>query len=475
MTATVSAQTPERSADAFTPIEVRNPANNELIDRVPNASVADCLGAVDLAAASLPEWSATAPRVRAELLRKSFEALTERREELAELIVRENGKAFAEALAEADYAAEFFRWFAEEAVRVTGDYRLSPAGDKQIVVTDEPVGVVLLVTPWNFPAAMAARKLAPALAAGCTAVVKPAAETPLSTYFIVDVMRACGLPEEVVKVVLPDPPGEAVSAMLRHRAIRKLSFTGSTEVGRILMREASENIVGAALELGGNAPLIVLEGADLEEALAGAFAAKMRNGGSACTAANRLYVHRSLAREFAERFAAMMEHVQTGPGSDRANELGALVSLKERDKVAALVGTAISEGARLLTGGSSIEPGAFYQPTVLTGVEHGSSITRTEIFGPVAAIIEFDTLDEVVAMANDTDHGLVAYVFGELASVLRVAKRLETGMVAVNRGTIGDPAAPFGGVKHSGLGREGGFEGIREFLEPKFLAMPAFS
>jgi succinate-semialdehyde dehydrogenase/glutarate-semialdehyde dehydrogenase len=452
---------------------VTDPADGSTIADFAIASEADCIAAVDAAEKALPGWAATAPRVRGEILRKAFEILTAEKETFAEIMVRENGKSWTDAMAEAGYATEFFRWFSEEAVRIPGEYGLSPAGDKRIFITHQPIGVALLITPWNFPAAMATRKLAPALAAGCTTVLKPASETPLTAAYMVDVLTRAGLPAGVVNLVTPVPTGPAVAAMMKHPAVRKLSFTGSTEVGRVLLAQASESIMNTSMELGGNAPLLVLPGADLDVAIEGTMLAKMRNGGSACTAANRLYVHSSLHDEFVKRLTAKLKEYKTGSGLEHDNNLGALVSLKERDKVAELVDAAVGEGATVQLGGAKIDPGAFYPPTVLTDVAHGSTINQTEIFGPVSAIVKFDDIDDAVRMANDTIYGLIAYVFGEEALALRVAGRIDAGMVAVNRGVISDPAAPFGGMKQSGLGREGSSEGILEFLEVKYIGVSA--
>jgi succinate-semialdehyde dehydrogenase/glutarate-semialdehyde dehydrogenase len=431
------------------------------------------MDAVDAAAAAQQTWAATAPRDRGELLRGAYEILTAEVETFAEIMVRENGKSWADAIGEAHYAKEFFRWFAEEAVRVPGEYRLSPAGDKRIVVDRQPIGVSLLITPWNFPAAMATRKLAPALAAGCTTILKPARETPLTAAYIVEVLRRAGVPRGVVNLVTPVPTGPPVRRMIDRPEVRKLSFTGSTEVGRELLRACADSVVSTSMELGGNAPLIVLPGADLDATVAGALLAKMRNGGSACTAANRFYVHTSLHDDFVARMDAALAGMTVGPGLDRSNDLGALVSVPERDKVAALVETAVADGAKLLRGGNASGDGAFYDPTLLTEVKHGSTINTTEIFGPVTAVVRFDDVDDAVRMANDTVYGLMAYVFGEEREAVAVARRLEVGMVAVNRGVVSDPAAPFGGVKQSGLGREGGSEGILEFLEEKYIALTA--
>jgi len=452
---------------------VVDPASGETIANFAIATDSDCTSAVEAAASAAEGWAQTAPRVRAEILRTTFEILTSERDLLAEIIVRENGKSWPDAIAEAGYATEFFRWFAEEAVRIPGEFRLSPAGDKRILVTHQPVGVALLITPWNFPAAMATRKLAPALAAGCTTVLKPARETPLTAAYIVDVLRRAGIPDGVVNLVTPVPTGPAVARMIHHPAVRKLSFTGSTEVGRILLGEAAETVVSTSMELGGNAPFLVLPGADVDLAAQGAFAAKMRNGGSACTSANRFYVHAEVHDEFVAKLAARLTDVRTGPGLEKENTLGALVSREERDKVADLVRTAVREGAELVLGGAPSEAGAFYPATLVTGVTHGDTINRTEIFGPVTAIVRVDDIDEMIRMANDTIYGLIGYVFGEESVALRAALRLDVGMVGVNRGVISDPAAPFGGTKQSGLGREGSSEGIMEYLEEKYIAIDA--
>ena len=462
-----------RAGEGDARFDVVDPADLSTIARFAIASEQDCMDAVDAAAAAQEAWAATPPRERGELLRAAYEILTDEVEEFAELMVRENGKSWSDAMGEAGYAKEFFRWFAEEAVRVPGDYRLSPAGDKRIVVDRQPIGVSLLITPWNFPAAMATRKLAPALAAGCTTILKPARETPLTAAYVVEVLRRAGVPDGVVNLVTPVPTGPLVKRMLDRPEVRKLSFTGSTEVGRELLHACADTVVSASMELGGNAPLLVLPGADLDVTVEGAVLAKMRNGGSACTAANRFYVHSSLHDEFVARMDTALAGFTTGPGLDRSNTLGALVSVAERDKVAALVETAVSGGATVVRGGNSSADGAFYDATLLTGVEHGSAITETEIFGPVTTVVPFDDVDDAVRMANDTVYGLMAYVFGEEREAMAVARRLEAGMVAVNRGVVSDPAAPFGGVKQSGLGREGSSEGILEFLEEKYIALTA--
>ncbi|BDO42722.1 NAD-dependent succinate-semialdehyde dehydrogenase [Cellulomonas sp. NTE-D12] len=461
---------PGSEGDRF---DVVDPSDLSVLARFAVATEADCMAAVDAAAAARESWAATAPRARGELLRAAYEVLTDEVELFAEIMVRENGKSWSDAMGEAGYAKEFFRWFAEEAVRIPGDYRLSPSGDKRIVVDRRPIGVSLLVTPWNFPAAMATRKLGPALAAGCTTILKPARETPLTAAYVVDVLRRVGVPKGVVNLVTPVPTGPLVAAMLARPEVRKLSFTGSTEVGRALLHACADRVVSASMELGGNAPVVVLPGADLDVAVAGSLQAKMRNGGSACTAANRFYVHDSLHDDFVERVSAELAAYRVGSGLDRGNDLGALVSVAERDKVASLVDSAVAEGATVVTGGSAPQGGAFYAPTLLTGVRHGSAITTQEIFGPVTSVVRYHDVDEAVRMANDTEYGLMAYVFGEERDAVAVARRLESGMVAVNRGVVSDPAAPFGGVKQSGLGREGSSEGILEYLEEQYIALTA--
>jgi len=450
---------------------VIDPSDGSTVAEFAGASDADCLAAIEAAERAFPAWAATPARQRGEILRKAFEILTAEKDELTETIVRENGKAWADAAAEAGYAIEFFRWFSEEAVRIPGDFRRAPAGDKDILVTNDPIGVSLLITPWNFPAAMATRKLGPALAAGCTTILKPARETPLTASYIVDALARAGVPAGVVNLVTPVRTGPAIEKMLHHPAVRKLSFTGSTEVGRVLLREASDQVISCSMELGGNAPFVILPGADLDAAVEGALVAKMRNGGSACTAANRFYVHSSLHDAFVEKMGAALSGFTMGPGLDRDNKLGALVSVGERDKVAELVDSARAEGAQVVVGGEPSAEGAFYPATLVTGVAHGSAINATEIFGPVTAVVKFDDVDEAVRMANDTIFGLISYVYGETGQAVKVARRLESGMVAVNRGVVSDPAAPFGGMKQSGIGREGAEEGIREFLEMKYIGV----
>ena len=370
------------------------------------------------------------------------------------------------------YAAEFFRWFAEEAVRTPGDFRKSPSGDKRILVTHQPIGVSLLITPWNFPAAMATRKIGPAIAAGCTMILKPATETPLTALAIADILQRAGVPKGVLNVILPEKTGPAISAMLHDPRLKNLSFTGSTPVGRVLLREASDRVIRCSMELGGNAPFVVLDDANIDEAVKGLMLAKMRNGGAACTAANRVYVQRPIAAEFTKKFSAAMSAFVMGRGRDEGIQLGASVSINERDKIAELVDESVASGGKVIVGGALPDgPGAFYPATVIE-VASDNPILNHEVFGPVAPVVTFDTDEEAITLANSTDYGLISYVYSEdLKRALRMAEAIESGMVAINRGVISDPAAPFGGVKQSGLGREGGFDGIHEFLETKYIGV----
>jgi succinate-semialdehyde dehydrogenase/glutarate-semialdehyde dehydrogenase len=454
-------------------IAVTDPATGDLLTSVADGTVEDGIAAVEAAAAALPAWSATAPRKRSEILRRAFELMTERVEDLAQLIVLENGKALPDARGEVTYAAEFFRWFSEEAVRGTGDVQTAPGGANRILVIRQPIGVSVLVTPWNFPAAMATRKIGPALAAGCTVILKPASETPLTALAIGAIMIEAGVPAGVVNVLPSRRSGPVVSAMLHDDRVRKLSFTGSTEVGQRLLREAADCVVSCSMELGGNAPFLVFDDADIEAAVAGAMLAKMRNGGEACTAANRFFVQRGIAPEFTKRFAAAMNALHMGPGLGDDVQLGPLVNESGREKVEELVADALQRGATLVTGGARGEDeGWYYQATVLTDVAPDSAILAEEIFGPVAPIVTFDTEAEAVALGNKTEYGLVAYVYtADIARGLRVSEALEFGMIGLNRALVSDPAAPFGGVKQSGLGREGGHDGLLEFMESKYIAV----
>jgi len=455
------------------PIPVLDPSTGLAISAVADASVDQALLAVEAAHAAGPGWAATAPRKRSEVLRRCYELMIERRQALAELISLENGKALGDAQGEVAYAAEFFRWFSEEAVRLTGEISSAPSGANRIVVQHQPIGVAVLVTPWNFPAAMATRKIAPALAAGCTCVLKPATETPLTAYALAEIYAEAGVPDGVVNVVTTRHSGATVSAMLHDARVRKLSFTGSTEVGRKLLREAADTIVSCSMELGGNAPFIVFDDADLDAAIEGAMVAKMRNGGEACTAANRFYVQKEIAGAFAEKLATRMGSLKVGPGYEDATQCGPLINRDAVDRVTGLVEDAVRRGARVLTGDRGMDrTGFFFAPTVIADVPADAVIMREEIFGPVAALTTFETEDEVVAAANDTEYGLISYVYTrDLARGMRVSERLESGMIALNRGLASDPAAPFGGVKQSGLGREGAHHGILEFCEPKYIAV----
>jgi succinate-semialdehyde dehydrogenase/glutarate-semialdehyde dehydrogenase len=453
-------------------LDVHDPSTGERIASVASATVDDGIAAVAAAAEALRSWGDTAPRKRAEILVRAFEIMTARTDEIAELIVRENGKTFADAKGETAYAAEFFRWYAEEAVRSLGTVVTAPSGDKKILVLHQPVGVAVLVTPWNFPAAMATRKIAPALAAGCTVILKPASETPLTALLVAQILEEAGVPPGVVNVLPSRSAGAIVSAMLHDPRVRKISFTGSTEVGRILLREAADNVVNTSMELGGNAPFIVFDDADLDAAIEGAMVAKMRNGGEACTAANRFYVQRGIAEAFTARLVERMDALKVGAGLETDTELGPLVSAQALTDVTKLVDDAVSAGAQVATGGAPIEGrGHYYAATVLTDIAPGSEILQREIFGPVAPVVVFDGEDEVIRLANDTEYGLVAYLYtSDLATGLRVTERLEAGMVGLNRGLVSDPAAPFGGVKQSGIGREGGHEGMLDYIEQKYVA-----
>ncbi|HXF20792.1 MAG TPA: NAD-dependent succinate-semialdehyde dehydrogenase [Streptosporangiaceae bacterium] len=454
-------------------IAVTDPATEETIAEVADGTVEDALDAVGAAHAALPGWAATAPRQRGECLRRAWALMIERSEALARLMVLENGKALPDARAEATYAAEFFRWYAEEAVRLDGALVTAPAGTNRILVTRQPVGVSVLITPWNFPAAMATRKIGPALAAGCTVVLKPARETPLTALAVADILREAGVPDGVVNVITTSSSGRFSQAVLADPRVRKLSFTGSTEVGRVLLKTAADTVTNCSMELGGNAPFLIFEDADIKAALDGAFLAKMRNGGEACTAANRFYVHEAVADEFTAAFAARLGALKVGPGLDDGTELGPLVNEDTRSKVASLVDEATTAGGRVLTGGITPDRrGYFYSPTVLDNVPPDAQILDQEIFGPVAPIVRFSAEQDAIDWANDTEYGLVSYVYtGDLRRSLRVAEALEAGMVGINRGVVSDPAAPFGGVKQSGIGREGGHDGLLEFTETKYIAV----
>jgi succinate-semialdehyde dehydrogenase/glutarate-semialdehyde dehydrogenase len=451
---------------------VFDPATLDVLAEIGDASVSDGLDAVTAAHDAFQTWSVTPARVRAEILRRAFEIMTAEAETCARLIALENGKAWRDAVGETTYAAEFFRWFSEEAARIEGGFRYSPARDKTIITDHRPMGVAYMITPWNFPAAMATRKLAPALAAGCTAVLKPASETPLTALWIAEVLQRAGAPAGVVNVVTTTRTNDVSQAILADPRIATLSFTGSTYVGKLLLAQTAQRVLPSSMELGGNAPFLVLEGADVESAVAGAMIAKMRNGGAACTAANRFYVHESLASEFADRLQSAMAALRIGPGIEPENDLGAMVSVKERDKILELLASAADEGLSIAPVTSAPDKGAFVAPYVVRDVRHGSTLTANEIFGPVAPIVTFSDVDEGIRMANDTEYGLISYVYAaDPGTGVKVARRMESGMVSVNRGIASDPAAPFGGMKESGLGREGGFAGIHEFLETQYFAV----
>jgi succinate-semialdehyde dehydrogenase / glutarate-semialdehyde dehydrogenase len=462
-----------RKAAGGATFAVENPATHEVIAEVADGGRDDALEAIEAAGRAQAEWSKSTPRERADILRRAFDLVTANADRLAAIMTAEMGKPLADAAGEVAYGAAFLQWFAEEAIRIGGDHTTSVDGATRILVSKEPVGPCVLVTPWNFPLAMGTRKIAPAIAAGCTMVFKPADLTPLTSLALVEIFQQAGLPDGVLNVVTTSNAASVVEPWMTSGIARKVSFTGSTGVGKILLRQAAENVMRSSMELGGNAPFIVLSDADVERAVDGAMQAKMRNMGEACTAANRIFVHRSLAEEFAEKLAKRMSELQVGDGASTGTEVGPLINQAAVDKVAGLVDDAVGKGARVLTGGSRPQgPGYFYTPTVLVDVPLDAELMRTEIFGPVAAITPFDTEDEVVQLANGTDSGLVGYVFTEsVDKAMRFASALEVGMVGLNTGLVSNPAAPFGGVKQSGLGREGGKVGIDEFLEYKYTAL----
>jgi succinate-semialdehyde dehydrogenase/glutarate-semialdehyde dehydrogenase len=461
---------PAREGRTF---DVADPSTGQVLCSVPDAGPDDGLAALAAAARVQDDWAATAPRERSEILRRGYELILERQDDLALLMTLEMGKPLPEARGEVVYAAEFLRWFSEEAVRVDGGYAVAPNGRGRFVLMRQPVGPCLLITPWNFPMAMGTRKIGPAVAAGCTMVVKPAEQTPLSMLALAEILVEAGLPSGVLNVVTTDRAAEVMEPLIHDRRARKLSFTGSTAVGRTLIAQSAEQVLRVSMELGGNAPLLVFDDADLDAAVEGAMLAKMRNIGEACTAANRFLVHRSLADAFADRLAARMTALRVGRGVEEGVDVGPLVDEQAREKVASLVQDAVSRGARVVAGGGPLDgPGYFYSPTVLRDVPPAARMAHEEIFGPVAPVSVFDEEEQALAMANDTDYGLVAYVYTQdLDRAFRVAERLQTGMVGLNQGIVSNPAAPFGGVKHSGIGREGGRLGIEEFLETKYVAL----
>jgi succinate-semialdehyde dehydrogenase / glutarate-semialdehyde dehydrogenase len=452
---------------------VDDPSTGRTLADVADASPADGLRALDAAEKAQPSWAAVPPRERSDILRRAHDIILERQEDLALLMTLEMGKPLSEARGEVAYAAGFFRWFSEEAVRIDGGYATAPDGQSRLLVMKQPVGPCVLITPWNFPIAMGTRKIGPAVAAGCTMVVKPAEQTPLSMLALAAIMKEAGLPDGVLNLVTTTDPASVMEPIIRDGRARKLSFTGSTAVGRKLLEQCADKVMRTSLELGGNAPFLVFEDADLDAAVEGAMLAKMRNIGEACTAANRFYVHSSVAEEFSRRLAERMSALPIGRGVEDGVVVGPLIDADARDKVDALVADAVERGARVLTGGDPLDrEGYFYPPTVLSGVPHDARMRHEEIFGPVAPITTFETEEEAVTAANDTEYGLVSYIFTrDFDRALRLSERIETGMVGLNQGIVSNPAAPFGGMKQSGLGREGGHLGIDEFLEIKYVAV----
>lgn len=452
--------------------EVLNPADESVLAEVASGTVEDALACLDAAEEAFTDWAARPPRNRGDVLRRAYDLYMERIEDIARLITLENGKAGADAMGEANYAGEFFRWYAEEAVRSEGHLGHAPASGARVLVHQKPAGISVLVTPWNYPAAMGTRKIGPALAAGCPVIVKPASETPLTMLALADILAEAGVPPGIVNVLPSRSSGAVVGAMLADPRVRVVSFTGSTEVGRKLLRAAADTVVKPAMELGGNAPFIVCKDADLEAAADGLMVAKMRNLGEACTAANRIYVHEDVEHEFTERFTAKMAALKVGNGLESDIDVGPLVNAETRDKVDHFVRDAVEKGAEVKLGGTRPNgPGFYYPPTVLTRVPDSAECLRDEIFGPVAAIQTFGDDDDIVARANDTEYGLVAYIYsGDMRRGLALSEKLEFGMIGLNRGLVSDPSAPFGGVKQSGLGREGGKEGLHEFQETQYIS-----
>jgi succinate-semialdehyde dehydrogenase/glutarate-semialdehyde dehydrogenase len=452
---------------------VQDPGNEQQLCEVADAQDADAREAVEAAVAAQDEWAGTPPRERGEILRRAWQLMTDRADDIARLMTLEMGKSIAESKAEVTYAAEFFRWFSEEAVRIDGRYGRNPAGAGRMLVSKHPVGPCVLITPWNFPLAMGTRKLGPAIAAGCTMIVKPAQLTPLSMLNLAALLKEAGLPDGVLSVLPTTSASRVVSPALEDPRIRKMSFTGSTEVGRKLVEQCAPNLQRMSMELGGNAPFLVFEDASVDDAVAGAVTAKMRNNGESCVAANRFHVHSSIAGEFVRRLTEEMSALKVGHGTEDGVKVGPLISADQRDKVIELVDDALSRGAHATTGGKPLDGnGFFYAPTVLTDVPPDARILHEEVFGPVAPVTTFDTEDEAVRLADDTEFGLVAYLFTrDLDRAIRVGERVSTGMVGINTGLVSNAAAPFGGVKQSGFGREGGNEGIEEYLDVKYMAL----
>ncbi len=463
-----------RDASGGKTLVVRDPATGNVIAEIADASAEDAAAALDAAVAVQAEWAESAPRERSNILRKAFDILQERADEFALLMSLEMGKPLAEARGEVTYGGEFLRWFSEEAVRISGRFGQNPEGTGQMVISQRPVGPCFLITPWNFPLAMATRKIAPAIAAGCTSVVKPAELTPLTTLLFVSVLEEAGLPAGVVNVITTSSSSTVSAPIIADPRLRKLSFTGSTPVGQKLISQAAEGVLRVSMELGGNAPFVVFEDADLDKAVDGALIAKFRNIGQACTAANRFIVHESVADAFVEKVTARVKAMKVGRGTEDGVEIGPLIDDRAVEKTGELVNDAVGRGATVAAGGSAIEgAGSFFEPTVLSGVPAGSDILREEIFGPVLAVTTFADEDEAVRLANDTEYGLVSYVFTQdLARGMRMIDRLETGMMGLNAGVVSNAAAPFGGLKMSGIGREGGAEGIHEYLSTKYTLIP---
>ena len=462
-----------RPAATGATFSVEDPSTGQVLTEVADATSADALQALDAAVKAQPGWAAVAPRERSEILRRAYDLLLGRQEDLALVMTLEMGKPLTEARGEIAYAAEFLRWFSEEAVRIDGGYAVAPNGQGRFLVMRQPVGPCLLITPWNFPMAMGTRKIGPAVAAGCTMVIKPAEQTPLSMLALAGILQEAGLPDGVLNLVTTSDPGSVMEPMIRDGRARKLSFTGSTAVGRKLLEQCADHVMRTSMELGGNAPFLVFEDADLDAAVDGAMLAKMRNTGEACTAANRFYVHSTVVEEFARRLGERMAALPVGRGVEEGVVVGPLIDGDARQKVSGLVDDAVRRGAEIVVGGGPVDSdGYFFEPTVLTGVPADAQMRHEEIFGPVAPISSFESEEEAVSAANDTEYGLVAYVFTrDLDRAIRVSEQLETGMVGLNQGIVSNPAAPFGGVKHSGLGREGGHVGIEEFLETKYVAL----
>jgi succinate-semialdehyde dehydrogenase/glutarate-semialdehyde dehydrogenase len=462
-----------RDASGGVTLPVEDPSTAEALCEVADATPEDAVSALDAASEAQAEWAKHPPRERAEILRRAFQKMVERTDELALLMTLEMGKTISESKAEIAYAAEFFRWFSEEAVRIEGRYAVPPAGAGRMLTMKQPVGPCILITPWNFPMAMGTRKIGPAVAAGCTMIVKPAQQTPLSMLALAQILEESGLPDGVLNVVTSSSSGSVMAPLISDPRARKLSFTGSTEVGRKLIEQSAEQILRVSMELGGNAPFLVFEDADVDAAVEGALVAKMRNIGEACTAANRFHVSEPVAGEFAEKLASRMEAMRVGRGTEEGVEVGPLIDGTQREKVQGLVEDALGKGAKALVGAEKVDgPGYFYRPTVLDDVPQDATLLKEEIFGPVAPVASFGSEEDAVAAANDTEYGLVAYVYtNDLKRALRVCEGLQTGMVGLNQGMVSNASAPFGGIKHSGFGREGGKEGIEEYLETKYVAI----